>query len=147
MGAIPAHGGSFDHSLSVGSGRMALHYQTEYRLGNRGRICRSYTGFQAFVAIAFDLVVGLLFELVFAVTGLAMRVAVRMVHLAVRMLQLYWRILVAAMTFVIYVVTLPFVWIHQAVHRLRSRDRWDRPGDRWASEPIRKPSWALSREV
>ncbi len=50
---------------------MALHYYTEYRLGNRGRICRSYTGFQAFLAIGFDLVFGLLFELVCSGIGLA----------------------------------------------------------------------------
>ena len=42
---------------------MALHYQTECRLGAR-RINRSYSGYQAFVAIVFDLIFGLLFELV-----------------------------------------------------------------------------------
>jgi hypothetical protein len=126
---------------------MALHYQTEYRLGNRGRICRSYTGFQAFVAIAFDLVFGLFFELVFAAVGLAIKVAVLTLHLAVRMIQLYWRLLVAAMTLVVYVVTLPFVWIHQAVDRFRSGGRDGRAGDGWGSTPPSKPSWAYSREV
>ena len=33
---------------------MALHYQTECRMGTR-RINRSYSGYQAFVAIVFDL--------------------------------------------------------------------------------------------
>ena len=51
---------------------MALHYQTECRLGTR-RINRSYSGFQAFVAIFFDLVFGLTFELISAVLGLAVR--------------------------------------------------------------------------
>lgn len=50
---------------------MALYYQTEYRLGGRGLIRRSYTGFQAFFAILFDLVFGLVFELVAGVIGLA----------------------------------------------------------------------------
>ena len=126
---------------------MALHYQTEYRLGNRGRVCRSYTGFQAFIAIAIDLVFGLLFELVFSVIGLAMRIAVLAVHLAVRLLQLYWRILVAAMTFVVYAVTLPFVWIHEIVDRLRTRAKNDTPGGQWGQGPTRKPDWAFSREV
>jgi len=126
---------------------MALHYQTEYRLGSRGRICRSYTGFQAFIAIAIDLVFGLLFELVFSVIGLAIRIAVLAVHLAVRLLQLYWRILVAAMTFVVYAVTLPFAWIHQTVDRLRTRAKDEPPEGQWGQGPVRKPSWAFSREV
>lgn len=122
---------------------MALHYQTEYRLGNRGRIRRSYTGFQAFVAIAFDLV----FELVFAAVGLAIRVAVLSSHLAVRMIQLYWRLLVAAMTLVVYVATLPFVWIHQAVDRFHSGGQDEPAGDAWGSTTPPKPNWAFSREV
>ena len=119
---------------------MALHYQTEYRLGNRGRVCRSYTGFQAFLAIAIDLVFGLLFELVFAAIGLHSNIAVLAVHLAVRMLQLYWRFLVAAMTFVVYAVTLPFVWIHEIVDGLRSRDGSDPHEALSGAGPARKPS-------
>jgi hypothetical protein len=126
---------------------MALHYQTEYRLGNRGRVCRSYTGFQAFIAIAFDLVFGLLFELVFSVMELAMRIVVLAVHLAVRILRVYWRILVAAMTFVVYAVTLPFVWIHHVVNRLRTRAHDDPAEDRWGQGATQKPSWAFSREL
>ena len=34
---------------------MSFIYTTEYRLGRRGRINRSYTGIQALIAIAFDL--------------------------------------------------------------------------------------------
>ena len=52
---------------------MALYYRTEYRIGNRGRICRSYTGLAAFGAIVFDLGFGLIFELVTAVIGLSLR--------------------------------------------------------------------------
>jgi hypothetical protein len=45
---------------------MGLYYQTEYRLGRRGgRVCRSYTGLRAFLAIAIDLLFLLTVELVF----------------------------------------------------------------------------------
>lgn len=49
---------------------MALHYQTEYALGNRGRVRRTYSGMQALIAIAVDLLLGLFFGLI----GLAIRV-------------------------------------------------------------------------
>jgi len=124
---------------------MALHYHTEYRLGNRGRICRSYTGFQALVAIGLDLVFGLFFEFAFLTLGLAIRLAVLTARLVGHFLRINWEILVAVMTLMVYVATLPFVWIHQAVDRLRSRDQWtDRRGRPTA---VVKPNWALSREV
>jgi hypothetical protein len=126
---------------------MALHYQTEYRLGNRGRICRSYTGFQAFVAIVFDLIFGLFFEFVSAVVSLAARLVVLVVQVLVKLLAIHWKVLVAAMTFLVYIVTLPFALLHEAVDRLRSGS----PADRAEPQPnpvsLRKPSWALSREV
>jgi hypothetical protein len=126
---------------------MALHYQTEYRLGNRGRICRSYTGFQAFLAIGFDLVFGLLFELVCSAIGLAAWIVSWTARLSVRLLRIYWRALVATLTAIVFVVTLPFVWVHQAVDRLRWGSREDRP-DSWARPAATaKPSWAWSREV
>lgn len=126
---------------------MALHYHTEYRLGNRGRICRSYTGFQAFLAIGFDLVFGLLFELVCSALGLAVWIATWTARLVVRLLRIYWRVLVAAMAAIVYVVTLPFAWIHQAVDRLRSREEHERPGFGVGPDAVAKPSWAFSREV
>jgi hypothetical protein len=47
---------------------MGLYYLTEYRLGRRGgRVCRSYTGLRAFLAIAIDLLFLLTLELVFGV--------------------------------------------------------------------------------
>jgi hypothetical protein len=126
---------------------MALHYQTEYSLGNRGRIRRSYTGFQAFLAIGFDLVFGLLFELVCTSVALAARIVYWTARLAIWVLRLYWRALVAAMTAVVYVATLPFVWIHRAVGRVWSGAGEGRQ-DRWAGpDATIKPSWALSREV
>jgi hypothetical protein len=124
---------------------MALHYQTEYRLGSRGRICRSYTGFQAFVAICFDLVFGLIFELVAAVVSLALRTVILTIHLAVQFLKVNWKILVAAMTLLVYILTLPFALLHEAVDRLRSRTGPSRPAPYPASTG--KPEWAFSREV
>jgi hypothetical protein len=124
---------------------MALHYQTEYRLGNRGRICRSYTGFQAFLAICFDLIFGLVFELFSTVISLAMRMVVLAVQLVVQLLKVNWRILVAAMTLMVYILTLPFALIHEAVDRLRSQDRSSRLDNHPTSTG--KPDWAFSREV
>ena len=43
---------------------MAFIYSTEYNLGRRGRINRSYTGIQALIAIAFDLTLGFTFWLI-----------------------------------------------------------------------------------
>ncbi len=126
---------------------MALHYQTEYRLGNRGRICRSYTGFQALLAIVFDLVFGLAFELVTMVFSLAVRLVILTAHLVVHVLTVNWKILVAAMTWLVYLLTLPFAVLHNAVHRLRSGDEIDRNDrDAYPASSL-KPSWALSREV
>jgi hypothetical protein len=126
---------------------MALHYQTEYRLGNRGRVCRSYTGFQAFVAIGLDLVFGLCFELVSSVLSLTMRLAFSTVHFVFRVMRIHWRILAAAMTLVVYMVTLPFAWIHLGADRLR----WGEPSG-WAGTPTdpadgEKPDWAFGPEV
>ena len=126
---------------------MALHYYTEYRLGNRGRVCRSYTGFQAFLAIGFDLIFGLLFELVCSAIGLAVWAVTWTLRLAVRLLSLYWRVLVAAMTVVVYVVTLPFVWIHLAVDRLRSGGG-DEDRHSWSGRhTVDKSAWAMGREL
>jgi hypothetical protein len=126
---------------------MALHYQTEYRLGDRGRICRSYTGLQAFAAIGLDLVFGALFELVSSAIGLGIRIVALAIRLVVGMLRINWRILVALMTYVVYAVTLPFAWIHLTADGLRSRGKIDRTEPRASPAPVVKPSWALSREV
>jgi hypothetical protein len=126
---------------------MALHYQTEYRLGNRGRICRSYSGFQALIAIVFDLVFGLAFELVTMVFALAVRLVILTTRLVVRVLTVNWKILVAAMTLLVYLLTPPFALLHEAVNRFRSGD--ESGPDDTQSYPTSnlKPSWALSREV
>jgi hypothetical protein len=43
---------------------MTFIYTTEYSLGRRGRINRSYTGIQALIAIAIDLALGFSFGLI-----------------------------------------------------------------------------------
>lgn len=43
---------------------MPFLYTTEYGLGHRGRIQRSYTGIQALIAIAFDLILGFGFGII-----------------------------------------------------------------------------------
>jgi len=126
---------------------MALRYQTEYRIGDRGRVCRSYTGFQAFVAIGLDLVFGLCFELASSVLSLAMMLAISTVRFVFRVMRIHWRILVAAMTFVVYMVTLPFAWIHLGVDRLRSGEPSGWPASDSEPHPVIKPSWDLGREV
>jgi hypothetical protein len=126
---------------------MALHYQTEYRLGNRGRICRSYTGFQAFLAIGFDLVFGLLFELVMMAFNLGVRVAIMLVQLAVEMIKINWRLLVAAMTLLVYLLTLPFAMIHEAVNHFRSRGESESASFPPHPAHTGKPDWAFAREV
>jgi hypothetical protein len=42
---------------------MTFQYKTEYCLGRRGRVCRTYGGIRALVAIALDLALGLTFGL------------------------------------------------------------------------------------
>jgi hypothetical protein len=126
---------------------MALHYQTEYRLGCRGRICRSYTGFPAFVAIGLDLVFGLLFEFVATMFALAVRLLILTVRLAVHVVKVNWKILVAAMTLIVYILTLPFALLHAAVDRLRSRGEAEPVDPRPCAASSPKPSWAFSREL
>jgi hypothetical protein len=126
---------------------MALHYQTEYRLGNGRRIYRSYTGFQASVAIFVDLVLGLAFEVLFAAIGLAGWVVALAARLLGQVVKLNWRILVAAMTFVVYLVTLPFAVLNEAVDRARDRipsGQGDADARRASAS---KPDWAFGREV
>jgi hypothetical protein len=123
---------------------MALHYQTEYRMGAR-RINRSYRGYQAFVAILFDLVFGLLFELVASVLNVTFRLAALAIRLAFYVLKSSWKVLVSAMAALIFTLTLPFVILHRAIARLAPANRlW--PRERFA-ESTRKPDWAFSREV
>jgi hypothetical protein len=125
---------------------MALYYQTQYRLGRRGgRVCRSYSGFQAFVAILFDLVFGLIFELVWSVITLAFRLVILALQLVVQVVRITWSVAVAVMTTIVYILTLPFALLHQMVGRFKSPDSVKRD-DLYGGRPL-KPEWALSREV
>jgi hypothetical protein len=123
---------------------MALHYQTECRMGTR-RINRSYSGYQAFVAIFFDLVFGLLFELVASVLGLTFRLVSFSIRLAIHILKRSWKVLIAAMAVLVFTLTLPFVIVHRAIARLAPASRlW--PRERFVGS-VGKPDWAFSREV
>jgi hypothetical protein len=123
---------------------MALHYQTEYRMGAR-RIHRSYSGYQAFVAIVFDLIFGLLFELIASALNLSFRLVALAIRLAVQLLKSSWKVLVAAMAAVVFALTLPFVILHRAIAGVMPANRlWSR--ERFAGT-LGKPDWALSREV
>jgi len=125
---------------------MALYYQTQYRLGRRGgRVCRSYSGFQAFVAILFDLVFGLVFELVSSAIALAFRLVVLALQLVVQVLKITLSVVVAVLTTVLYILTLPFALLHQTVVRLKPPVSVERD-DPYRGAPL-KPDWALSREV
>jgi energy-coupling factor transporter transmembrane protein EcfT len=125
---------------------MALYYQTQYRLGRRGgRVCRSYSGFQAFMAILFDLVFGLVFELVSSVIAVAFRLVILTLQLVVQILRITSRVIVAVMTMVLYLVTLPFALIHETLARLRPPVKAD--CDTAFQGAPQKPEWAFSREV
>jgi hypothetical protein len=123
---------------------MALHYQTECRIGAR-RINRSYNGYQAFVAIVFDLMFGLFFEFVATALSLTFRLVAFSIRLAFRVLKSSWKVLVAMMAALVFTLTLPFVILHRAIARLAPASRL------WPREEIagstRKPDWAFSREV
>jgi hypothetical protein len=125
---------------------MALYYQTQYRLGRRGgRVCRSYSGFQAFMAILFDLVFGLVFELVSSVIALAFRLAILTLQLVVQVVRITWSVVVAALTIVLYVVTLPFALLHEMLARLKPPVSAE-PESAYGGA-TQKPEWAFSREV
>jgi hypothetical protein len=123
---------------------MALHYQTEVRVGTR-RINRSYSGYQAFVAILFDLVFGLLFELVATLMTLTFRLVTFSVRLAAQLLKCSWRVLVAAMAALVFTLTLPFVILHRGIARFAPSVRfWPREG---FARSVTKPDWGMGREV
>jgi hypothetical protein len=123
---------------------MSLHYQTECRIGAR-RINRSYSGYQAFVAIFFDLFFGLFFELVASILALTFKLVGFSLHLAVQILKGSGKILVAATTALVFMLTLPFAILHRAIAGTAPRGQgWRRDG---YAGSVRKPDWAMSREV
>jgi hypothetical protein len=135
---------------------MGLYYQTEYRLGRRGgRVCRSYTGFRAFLAIVLDLVFGLLFELVTAVFAFAARLVVVFVQLSARFLKLMSEILLAiasALVDLVFAIARALVALLTFPFRaIRVRIKFpqgNRPeANRAAGRLATKPPWAFAREV
>jgi hypothetical protein len=123
---------------------MALHYQTECRIGSR-RINRSYSGYQAFIAIVLDLVFGLLFELLATLFNLTFRLLTFSIRLALQTWKQTWRVMVAGMTVLVFTLTLPFVILHRAIARFAPESPfW--PRQQYAGT-TRKPDWAFGREV
>jgi hypothetical protein len=125
---------------------MALYYQTEYRLGRRGRVSRSYTGIRAFVAIVTDLTFGLCFELVSGLIVLALRIIALALGLVAQVLRVNWKIIVVVMSTVVYVLTIPFVLLHRVVARVEWDARYRQEHSAGAA-PILKPDWGLGQEV
>jgi len=125
---------------------MGLYYHAEYRVGPRGgRVCRSYSGFRAFLAILFDLVFGSLFDVLAAVFALVTRTLVLAVRVMVGLLQLWWRLLVLAMTVLFQVLALPYTIMQRRVNSAP----WCRgpaPVGMPRGRPL-KPDWGLGREV
>jgi hypothetical protein len=128
---------------------MPLFYQTEYRLGDRGRVLRTHTGLRAFIAIAADLVSLFTFELLFGLVGLA-------AQLLIQAARGVWLALVAAMALAVSLVMLLFRVARRilavagpaASPSKRAEDRipvspQPHTGAGWAA----KPAWPLAREV
>jgi|SRR4051812_8595816 len=93
---------------------MGWHYQTEYSLGRRGgRVCRTYSGIEAGVAILVDLFL----SLVFALVGFAMRLS--------------WYVAVTVFKFVFELMQLPFKAL-----------RWTFGRYGYRPVPSAKPAWA-----
>jgi hypothetical protein len=125
---------------------MRLYYQTEFRLGERGRrISRRYTGAQALAAIIIDLSFKLWLELVVALVGLAAWFCALAFRFALLVAAKSWKTAVALMTVVVYLLTLPFALLHQAVDRVLAKNKQGQPGR--PTGPYLKPEWALGREV
>jgi hypothetical protein len=75
-----------------------LHYQSEYRLGRRGgRVCHSFHGYQAVVAILATMALGL----AFGVVGIISRVIAFVLRAA-------WLMVIAAFTMLVAILSAPF---------------------------------------
>jgi hypothetical protein len=115
---------------------MAWTYQVEYRLGTRGgRVTRTYGGVRALLAIAFDLVLGLVFGaigLVFRAIGWAGWLVYRAIRWTGWLVWNLLRLVVIAIRdilltlgrFVTAVVMLPWRSSRPAPGRLPAKSRW-----------------------
>jgi hypothetical protein len=125
---------------------MLLYYQTEFRVGQRGRrISRRYTGARALAAIVLDLSFRLWLELLVSLVGLAAWLCTLAFKFAFLVAAKSWNTAVAAMTVVVYLLTLPFALLHQAVDGVLLKNQQGRPDQ--SPSVYLKPDWALSREV
>src|SRR5271165_6028632 len=107
---------------------MGLYYQTEYRLGRRGgRVCRNYTGFRAFLAIAIDLFFVLTFDLILGLLFFALIMVLKLLKA------------------VAFILSLPFRLVHWISLKLQRRAA---AADAWhdSSVPL-KPAWTSFDEV
>jgi hypothetical protein len=99
---------------------MALIYQTEYHLGRRGKVTRTYGGLRAVVAIAADLTLALIFGVIglaFGLVGLALWLTWRLCRLVVLALR---GLVLALAQFVGDVITLPWRLVRPyPAHRAR----------------------------
>jgi hypothetical protein len=125
---------------------MGLQYQAEYRIGRRGgRVCRTYSGCRAFVAIFLDLIFGLVFDVIGAVFALVMRSFVVAAQLATEVLKFTWRLLVFVMETIVHLLALPL----KIMQRMTDSPEWRQWPDSVAIPRDRraKPDWGLGREV
>ncbi len=149
---------------------MALHYQAEYRIGRRGgRVCHSYSGFRAFLAILSDLVFGLFFDALAALFALVTRTLVLGVQFTIELLKLCWKTLVYLMTALVHSLEIPdrvtqadvaaaframvpvrvLAFPFHIMQHLIARSRWCRQPDPIATPrgPAEKADWGFAREV
>jgi len=125
---------------------MGLHYEAEYRIGRRGgRVCRSYAGFRAFLAILFDLIFGLFFDVFDAVFALVMRSPFLSIQCSVAVLKFSWRLMVFMMTTLVQILALP----HKLIQDRSKSANWGHWSDAFFMPRGRaaKPDWGLGREV
>jgi hypothetical protein len=111
---------------------MGLYYQTEYRLGRRGgRICRTYTGLRAVLAIAIDLLLILTFDFAFGLLFLVLRTL--------------GKVVLVLLTAVFYLLSVPFRIARWVAHKLEQGPSANQ-ADPAAARPL-KPAWAGYDEI
>jgi hypothetical protein len=120
---------------------MMFYFQTECRIGNRGRrICRRYTGLEAFVAILLEFTLRLAIDVVLLLVVFGVRFATWILKTAMQLARQSWRTAVAVMTVIVYVLTLPFVLLNRAADRHRPRNGPDSTPH--AAAFTGKPDWS-----
>jgi len=97
------------------------------------------------LAILFDLVFGLLFDVLAAIFTLVTRSLILSVHLTVELLKFTWKMLVFVMTALAHVLAFP----HRVMQGRFDSPRWHRSPETISTPRgrVMKPDWALGREV